>query len=73
MLESLQSILGNITGFVLGLAFCYGLREILRHFMSNESDADEVTVILLLSILSTILIFIFIFAAGGRIWNTMNL
>lgn len=61
MLESLQSILGNITGFVLGLAFCYGLRGILRHFMDNESEADETTALIVGSILTTIIIWLFIF------------
>ena len=56
MLETLQSVLGNILGFVIGLAFCYGLREVLRHFMGNESEADETAAIIVLSILTTMII-----------------
>ena len=62
MLETLQSVLGNIIGFVVGLAFCYGLRGVLRHFMGEESDADGTTAVIILSILTTMIIWLCITA-----------
>lgn len=62
ILEILQSILGNIIGFVVGLVFCYGLRGVLRHFMGEESDADGTTAVIILSILTTMIIWLCITA-----------
>ena len=45
-------------GFALGFAICYGIRAIMRMIIKDEATADEITFILTLAILATVLIFI---------------
>ena len=45
-------------GFILGFAMCFGIRAIMRMIIKDEATADEITVILILAILATVLIFI---------------
>ena len=48
-------------GFILGFMICFGIRAVMRLIIKDESSADEATFILILSILATVLIFIYIF------------
>ena len=45
-------------GFILGLMICFGIRAVIRLIIKDEATADEITVILILAILATVLIFI---------------
>ena len=45
-------------GFILGLMICFGIRAVMRLIVKDEATADEITVILILAILATVLIFI---------------
>ena len=45
-------------GFILGFMICFGIRAVMRLIIKDEATADEITVILILAILATVLIFI---------------
>ena len=45
-------------GFILGLMICFGIRAVMRLIVKDEATADEITVILILAILATVLIFV---------------
>ena len=54
----LNSILGCIVGYLLGIIICLGIKAVMRLITKNETSADEATAIVLLSILITTIIFI---------------
>ena len=54
----LNSILGCIVGYLLGLIICLGIKAVMRLITKNETSADGATAIVLLSILITTIIFI---------------
>ena len=45
-------------GFILGLMICFGIKAVMRLIIKDEATADEITFILTLAILATVLIFI---------------
>lgn len=50
-IEVLLSIVGAFTGAILGLVICYGLREILRHFIDDENTVDSISAIIVFILL----------------------
>ena len=54
----LNSILGCIVGYLLGIIICFGIRAVMRLIIKDEASADEATFILILAIFVIALIFI---------------
>lgn len=50
-IEVLFSIVGAFIGAILGLVICYGLREILRHFIDDENTVDSISAIIVFILL----------------------
>ena len=50
-IEVLFSIVGAFIGAILGLVICYGLREILRHFIDDENTVDSISAMIVFILL----------------------
>ena len=58
-IEVLLSIVGIFIGVILGLVICYGLMEILRHFIDDEYTVEYISVTIVLIILLIALVLLY--------------